>query len=299
MTSKVTSATVNEVKFASKTENIKDLTLSDIKTGFAGCDGQGIPMTSANFNAVLNWITENIGLQEDIVVETIGEAKYLTVKAKDGSTAKIKLETLIEMLRDEGLLTIDDIKLDKTLQRKESTLGVKLSEDDGNLLEERKNGLYYGIKPPKDTSNLYVSSSQGDDKNAGTKESPLRTINEAFKRNRANQHFRVNLYEDDIHEWRASWGDKRQYTYTMEPYGPVATRTFENNPTNSIGWVRSKELKRPIVEFVLDLVSYGELQSSVQVSFSAEEVVFNGLQFRIRQVAEATSIPWGDFGGGR
>lgn len=111
MTSKVTSATVNEVKFASKTENIKDLTLSDIKAGFAGCNGQGIPMTSANFNAVLNWITENIGVQEDIVVETIGEAKYLIVKAKDGSAAKIKLSTLIENLRDSGAITADDLEL--------------------------------------------------------------------------------------------------------------------------------------------------------------------------------------------
>lgn len=111
MTSKVTSATVNEVKFASGTENINALTLSDIKAGFSGCDGKGIQMTSANFNAVLNWITENIGVQEDIVVEIIGETQYLVVKAKDGSTAKIKLSTLIEHLRESGAITADDLVL--------------------------------------------------------------------------------------------------------------------------------------------------------------------------------------------
>lgn len=103
MTSKVTSATVSEVKFASETENIKTLSLSDIKEGFAGCDGKGIPMTSANFNAVLNWIAENIGLEEDIVVETIDNKKYLVTKAKDGSKAKIELSMLIENILGEGL----------------------------------------------------------------------------------------------------------------------------------------------------------------------------------------------------
>lgn len=190
-----------------------------------------------------------------------------------------------------------EVLSDETLRFEGDKIGVQLSKDSENQLEVRKDGLYYGIKPPKDTSNLYVSSSQGDDKNAGTKESPLCTIKEAFKRNRANQHFLIHLYESDVHEWRASWGGTNQYTYTMEPYGPTCTQTIRNNPVNSIGWARSKELKRPIVEFVLDVARYGELQSSMQVSFSTEDIVFNGLRFRIRQVAEATSIPWGIFGG--
>lgn len=111
MTDKVTSATVNEVKFASETDNIKTLTLSDLQKGFSGCDGNGIPMTSANFNAVLNWITENIGVQEEIVVETVEEADYLIVTGKDGSSAKIKLSTLIEKLRGSGAITKDDLTL--------------------------------------------------------------------------------------------------------------------------------------------------------------------------------------------
>lgn len=110
MTSKVTSATVSEVKFASGTENISDLTLSDIKKGFSGCDGNGIPMTSANFNAVLNWITENIGVESEIGIETIDGKKYLVVKSKDGSTAKIALSALISHLREIGVITSDDLK---------------------------------------------------------------------------------------------------------------------------------------------------------------------------------------------
>lgn len=107
MTSEVTSTTVNEAKFASGAENINPLSLSDIKAGFSGCDGKGIPMTSANFNAVLNWVTENLGLG-DIEIEEIDGEKYLVVKGKDGSLSKIKLSTLIE---ESGAITADDLTL--------------------------------------------------------------------------------------------------------------------------------------------------------------------------------------------
>lgn len=110
MTSNVTSATVNDVKFASGTENINPLTMSDIKAGFSGCDGKGIQMTSANFNAVLNWLTENIGLG-DVSVEEIEGEKYLTIKGKDGSIAKIKLAVIAESLRSSGVITQEDLTI--------------------------------------------------------------------------------------------------------------------------------------------------------------------------------------------
>lgn len=215
MTSKVTSSTVSEVKFASETDNINPLTLSDIKNGFAGCSGAGIPMTSANFNAVLNWITENIGLQEDIVVETIKGKKYLITKAKDGSTAKIEISKLIEDLRDSGVLTADDFgngfKFNKKTNKYDVALGksltfnengdidiksnpsggvvinndglaeLALSKDNGNLLEIRKDGLFYGVSPVIENKKLYVSNT-GNDDNPGTKEQPLRTIGAAWRK---------------------------------------------------------------------------------------------------------------------
>lgn len=110
MTSNVTSATVNDVKFASGTENINPLTMSDIKAGFSGCDGKGIQMTSANFNAVLNWLTENIGVGDFSVEEIEGE-KYLTIKGKDGSIAKIKLAAIAESLRSSGVITQEDLTI--------------------------------------------------------------------------------------------------------------------------------------------------------------------------------------------
>lgn len=53
---------------------------------------------------------------------------------------------------------------------------VDLSPDAGNLLDMRDNGLYYGIQAPPNVSNLYVSTSLGDDTNPGTQSAPLKTL---------------------------------------------------------------------------------------------------------------------------
>lgn len=184
-----------------------------------------------------------------------------------------------------------DVKVGKSLTLNEQGgVEVKLSKDKGNLIEARKDGLYYGINPPADTSNLYVSSSQGDDNNKGTRESPLRTIREAFRRNRANQNFTVHLYENDRHEWRSSWGRFNNYTYTMQPYGGIADSVMADNPTNSIQWARAKQLKRPTVEFVFDQTSFDTLVTSVQGDFSDQVVIFNGIRFYGRVEAEGSHI---------
>ncbi len=59
---------------------------------------------------------------------------------------------------------------------------VKLSNESGNLLQKRGDGLYYGIEPPANLKNLYVDAINGVDQHpdevdgAGTKAKPLRTI---------------------------------------------------------------------------------------------------------------------------
>ncbi len=55
-----------------------------------------------------------------------------------------------------------------------------LSTDPGNLIAQRPNGLYYGISPPPNFANQYVSSSTGNDSNPGTRVSPLKTIQKAL-----------------------------------------------------------------------------------------------------------------------
>lgn len=61
-------------------------------------------------------------------------------------------------------------------------LGVQLSADEGNLLEIRDDGLYYGTSASDDLLNLYVDTVNGSDDNIGSREKPLKTLNEALTR---------------------------------------------------------------------------------------------------------------------
>lgn len=132
-------------------------------------------------------------------------------------------------------------------------IGIRLSSDKGNLLQQRKNGLYYGIEAPPDTANLYVSSSMGDDSNTGTRTAPLRTIHEAVKRNTVGTRFTIFLYETDVHEWRGSWSySANGKLWSIYPYGPVTDDVRLRNPIGSLQWLRSQELIRPTIRFKYD-----------------------------------------------
>ena len=135
---------------------------------------------------------------------------------------------------------------------KDGLVDVKLSPDSGNLLEDRVNGLYYGVTAPPDTSLLYVSSSLGYDANPGTRELPLRTIAAAFRKNKPNQRFYVRIYENDVHEWKSSDGVFDNYWFSIEPYGDVTDAVFANTPAMTAGWLRSAELRRPTLRFIAD-----------------------------------------------
>ena len=186
-----------------------------------------------------------------------------------------------------------DVNVGQTLQVTEKGLvEVKLSPDRGNLLESRGNGLYYGVEAPADTSNLYVSSSKGDDKNAGTREAPLRTIVEAMRRNKPNQRFRVFLFEDDTHEWSSEAGIPERL-FTMEPYGPVADYVFANTVYTSKQHFRAKELKRPKLVFVADWENGIYKSAEVMHPLPLGQILFNGLQISFKDKVGG-SLPWLD-----
>lgn len=60
-------------------------------------------------------------------------------------------------------------------------LGVQLSADEGNQLQIRDDGLYYGLVGPDDIINLYVTTAGSNDA-AGTRAAPLQTVGEALRR---------------------------------------------------------------------------------------------------------------------
>lgn len=160
-------------------------------------------------------------------------------------------------------------------------VNIKLSPDNGNLIEVRDNGLYYGTQAHVDTSNLYISSSIGDDSNIGTRESPLKTIREAFKRNRPNQQFTMHLFEDDTHEWRSSWGLKDNYIFNIYPYGSFADFCMSLNPISTVNWQRAQELKRPTIKFIGDKVNNNYSYFQTFIHTSETHCVFAGVRLVI------------------
>lgn len=137
-------------------------------------------------------------------------------------------------------------------------ISIAISPDAGNLLNLRDNGLYYGIVAEKKINNLYVAN-EGDDSAEGTRANPLRTIREAFSRQKIGTSFTINLKEGQIHEWRSSWGNaiSRGKQFTIRTYGESVDLALINNVPNSAHYQRSKEINRATIKFIVDS-SYAE-----------------------------------------
>ena len=107
-------------------------------------------------------------------------------------------------------------------------IGIRLSSDNGNLLQQRKNGLYYGIEAPADLANLYVDAVNGVDQHpdnvagAGTRAKPLKTFTYANSIALEGTRRTIYLMADQDHivdSARAS--TIKAGILTVEPYGPI------------------------------------------------------------------------------
>lgn len=108
---------------------------------------------------------------------------------------------------------------DKSFNFEDNKYEVKLSKDAGNLLEKRNNGLYYGVQAPPDTYNLYVSSVSGDDNNAGTIDSPLKTLDTAWEKNQNNQNAVIYLKAGETFEISRNLNANSGAQKTIRVYG--------------------------------------------------------------------------------
>lgn len=121
----------------------------------------------------------------------------ITGTGKEGNGLGIDLRKLAELLAGDShawtaimnatnnALSVSNDPSLKGTGKPTDKLGVQLSPDSGNMLQTRGNGLYYGVEAPVDISTLYVSTSLGDDSNAGTRAAPMRTIEAALDTIRA------------------------------------------------------------------------------------------------------------------
>ena len=107
-------------------------------------------------------------------------------------------------------------------------IGIRLSSDKGNLLQQRKNGLYYGIEAPPNLANLYVDAVNGVDQHpeevvdAGTRNKPLKTFAYANKVAFEGTTRKIYLMCDQDHIVPSSAPAQIKAGYlTVVPYGPL------------------------------------------------------------------------------
>ena len=133
-----------------------------------------------------------------------------------------------------------------------------LSSRAGNLLvlDEEEDGckLYYGIEAAAETAHLFFHPFAGNNSNAGTKASPLKTMDEGFRRNNTGTGWTAWLAEGVEHEMRSSWGNFAGQSVTMRPYGSNYDSVIVNNPPSTSDWTCSAELTGSTVKWISDTV---------------------------------------------
>ncbi|MDR1842299.1 MAG: phage tailspike protein [Citrobacter amalonaticus] len=131
-----------------------------------------------------------------VVLETYSIAVYSQPGNLEFYCPRYNPDQLRFDLLGDGAMDLINLKTNQTLHGKGTVndpLGVQLSSDNGNLLEIRDNGVFYGITPPAEILNLYVDSIDGDDTNPGTRAEPLKTLNRAFALTPATQSNTIHL----------------------------------------------------------------------------------------------------------
>lgn len=186
-----------------------------------------------------------------------------------------------------GLVWNDKIK------QYEVTGGLTVSPDAGNLIEQRKNGIYYGTVAPEELRDLYVSSVSGNDSNPGTREAPLRTIQAAVEKLKdAPVRYTIWLHKSETFEW--VYKDLDYPIITFSVYGAENTHPFSVPANAYYRGHLAMSFPRPIVK--VQVKENGGFMK--RHHFSAKELTFLGIKFEINNTAvnDNFSLP-GHFAG--
>ena len=160
-------------------------------------------------------------------------------------------------------------------------IGVRISADNGNLLQQRKNGLYYGVESPPNLSNLYVDAVNGVDQHpddvagAGTRAKPLKTF--AYTNSVAldGTTRTIHLMADQDHIVDSANGSViKQGRLTVQPYGPVfdAYKVVSGGTTDTIIAMRNDN-KLP--RLVLTGFSTSKYYASTSIDMVQLTAVYN------------------------
>ena len=136
----------------------------------------------------------------------------------------------------------------------QGSISIAISEAKGNLLRMEEDGLYVGNSANATTAHLYVSN-DGDDTATGSRTNPLRTIREAFSRQKPFSNFTIWLNEGQVHEWRSSWeGVSENKNFTFCTYGETVDMASIQDLTGGQFTYKSNAVSRATIKFICDKV---------------------------------------------
>lgn len=158
-----------------------------------------------------------------------------------------------------------------------------LSDDPENQLQCTDKGkLFYKEEPPPDIATLYVSTSEGDDSNAGTRAAPLKTFMEALRRqNNRSVTYTILLKAGEEFVMDASV-NRELATYSIEPYGESKygdTRDGTWDACNSYQPWTADDYNRPTL--YVQTREWGT--EKAWLHFTVSSVSFIGLKLRARE----------------
>ena len=170
-----------------------------------------------------------------------------------------------------------------------SPFSVKRSTDSGNLLTLRDNGLYYGIQAPANVSNLYVSTSLGDDTNPGTQALPLKTIAAALAKVGGDVSSTIHLRAGEIYPMDTkvfmSGTAVRNIVPYDDPYydGAIHDAILADGAQHLQAY--TQEIDRPILEFTWTVApapnNTQTFSTGGWVCKNASSVVFDAIHLRM------------------
>lgn len=174
-----------------------------------------------------------------------------------------------------------------------SVASIPLSSDEGNLIQAREDGLYYGITAPADISRQYVSASKGNDTTGdGTRSKPWKTVQRAIDviaSRQASGSYVIYLRAGETfslvrNNWLGNGTFSVQFTFYDDPkYGDAYDRNGY--------WVScAQDLTRP----TLMLDTYKTAQGLVEPTGLSstprlDQVDFRGINVTIGNSAGATT----------
>lgn len=178
---------------------------------------------------------------------------------------------------------------------------VDLSSDAGNLLTQRDNGLYYGIEAPPNVSNLYVSTSLGNDNNAGTKASPLKTISAALAKVSGDVSSNIYLRAGEVFTMNTKAYMSGTATRRIMPYddsvydGAIHAAILADGAAHYPPY--AQEVNRPILRFnwrvVAGLNSTQTYTTGGWVCKDTSGVEFNAIDLRMAQYPNTPGVVGG------